>query len=568
MGATNELTHQVSIDTARKTSGDTGSEIYEEVVSMNSEKTSQTEMANARANYTVHRRLKPRHVQLIGIGGTIGTVLFVQISTPLSKGGPASLFIAFAAWCVPIICLTNSTAEMVSYFPLPSPFVRLAGRCLDDALEVMSGWNFLCLEIFLVPFEITAFTLVLHYWTDNFTPAASIVPQVAAYMLINFLCPVSWFGELEYFLAIFKVLLIVGLILFTFITMVGGNPQGHAFGFTYWKNPGAFAEWYYTGDIGRFVGFAACLAQATYTVSGPDYVAMTAGEAINPRRNLPIAFKGVIYRLTIFFVLGSLCVGIICPYNDPEMLEALATGAGGAAASPYVIGMNRMGIKGLPSVVNVAILLAIFSAGNSYFYCSSRTLYGMAVEGKAPKIFTYCTKRGVPIAANVLVAAVSMLAFLQMSNSANQILTWLVSFSTAAQLINYCLMNVTYLRFFYACKKQGFDRNTLPYKGWLQPYCAYFCAIACGLFVFLSGFAVFLKGNWTWSQFIFNYIMIPFDLAVFLFWKFWKKTKFKSLDEIDLYSGLEEVEEHEANVEIKKPKHVWERIGRILIGDF
>lgn len=558
----------VHSDSPRKTSLDVESEIFEEVVSVKSEKSSHTEMASPRANYKVHRRLKPRHVQLIGIGGTIGTVLFVQIATPLSKGGPASLFIAFAAWCIPIICLTNSTAEMVTYFPLPSPFVRLAGRCIDDAFEVMSGWNFLLLQMFLVPFEITAFTLVLHFWSDNFTPAASIVPQVAAYMLINLLCPVSWFGELEYVLAIFKVLLIVGLILFTFITMVGGNPQHHAYGFTYWKDPGAFAEWYFTGDLGRFVGFAACMAQATYTVSGPDYVAMTAGEAVNPRRNLPIAFRGVIYRLTFFFVLGSLCVGIICPYNDPEMLQALADGAGGAAASPYVVAMNRMGIKGLPSVVNAAILIAIFSAGNSYFYCSSRTLYGMSLAGHAPKIFSYCTKNGVPLVANLVVAAVAMLSFLQMSNTANQILTWFVSFGTAAQLINYCMMNVTFLRFFYACKKQGLDRNTLPYKGWLQPYCAYFCAIACGSFVFLSGFAVFLKGNWSWSQFIFNYVMIPIDLGIFLFWKFWKKTKFKSLEEIDLHSGLEEVEAHEANVVVKKPKNVWERMGRIMIGDF
>ncbi|PRT54794.1 General amino acid permease AGP2 [Wickerhamiella sorbophila] len=560
--------HSGQSDGPRKTSIDVESEIFEEVVSVQSEKSSHTELFAPGATYQVHRRLKPRHIQLIGIGGTIGTVLFVQIATPLSKGGPASLFIAFAAWCVPIVCLTNSTAEMVTYFPLPSPFVRLAGRCLDDALEVMSGWNFLLLQVFLVPFEITAFTLVLHFWADNFSPAASIVPQVAAYMIINFLCPVSWFGEIEYFLAIFKVLLIVGLILFTFITMVGGNPQGHAYGFTFWKNPGSFAEWYYTGDLGRFLGFAACIAQASYTVSGPDYVAMTAGEAINPRRNLPIAFKGVIYRLTFFFVLGSLCVGIICPYNDPEMLEALANGAGGAAASPYVVGMNRMGIKGLPSVVNAAILLAIFSAGNSYFYCSSRTLYGMSLAGHAPKLFSYCTKNGVPVVANIVVAAVAMLSFLQLSNSANQILTWLVSFGTAAQLINYCLMNVTFLRFFYACKKQGVDRNTFPYKGWLQPYCAYFCAIACGSFVFLAGFAVFLKGNWQWSQFIFSYIMIPIDLGIFLFWKFWKKTKFKRLDEIDLHSGLEEVEAHEQSIEVKEPKNVWSKIGHILIGDF
>lgn len=90
------------------------------------------------------RNLKERHIQLIGIGGTIGTTLFVQIGQGLTKGGPASLLIAFIIWCIPIMFITSSTAEMVSYLPIASPFVRLAGRCVDEAFQVMAGWNFSC----------------------------------------------------------------------------------------------------------------------------------------------------------------------------------------------------------------------------------------------------------------------------------------------------------------------------------------------------------------------------------------------------------------------------------------
>ncbi len=124
-----------------------------------------------------------------------------------------------------------------------------------------------------------------------------------------------------------KVLLIIGLILFTFISMLGGNPLHDRYGFRYWQDPGAFTELYYDGSLGRFLGFLQCLIQASFTIAGPDYVrlspqfgyhllifvvqvSMAAGEAQNPRVVMPRAYNGVFYRLTAFFVLGSLAVGI------------------------------------------------------------------------------------------------------------------------------------------------------------------------------------------------------------------------------------------------------------------
>lgn len=131
--------------------------------------------------------------------------------------------------------------------------------------------------------------------------------------------------------------------------------------------------------------------------SGPDYVAITAGEAEKPRRILPKAFKGVIYRLTAFFVLGSLCIGIVVPYNDPDLRAALDNARPGAGSSPYVIAMQHLHIPVLPHIVNALLLTAVFSAGNSYVYCASRTLFGLALEGKMPTFLLYCTPAGVPI---------------------------------------------------------------------------------------------------------------------------------------------------------------------------
>ena len=215
--------------------------------------------------------------------------------------------------------------------------------------------------------------------------------------------------------------------MYTFITMLGGNPLHDRFGFRYWNDPGAFAEFYKAGSQGRFLGFLQCLIQASFTIAGPDYVSMVAGEAENPRVIMPRAYNAVFGRLTAFFVLGSLAVGINVPYTDPELSNAFSAGLPGAAASPYVVAMNRLKIQVLPDIVNVMILISAFSAGNSYVYCASRSLFGLALEGKAPRVLTRCTRRGVPIYCVLIVLLISLLSFLQVSNNASVVLEWFVN---------------------------------------------------------------------------------------------------------------------------------------------
>lgn len=152
-------------------------------------------------------------------------------------------------------------AEMVSYLPISSPFIRFAGRYVDEAFGFAAGWNFFVFEAILVPFEITACNVVIHYWSDVVPAGGIIAIVVVLYALINLLA-VKWYGESEFWAALGKVLLIVGLIIYTFVTMLGGNPLGDRYGFRYWNNPGSFAELYYTGGLGRFLSFLQCLIQA------------------------------------------------------------------------------------------------------------------------------------------------------------------------------------------------------------------------------------------------------------------------------------------------------------------
>ncbi|KAL2359186.1 hypothetical protein RJZ56_007974 [Blastomyces dermatitidis] len=329
--------------------------------------------------------------------------------------------------------------------------------------------------------------------------------------------------------------------------MLGGNPLGDRYGFRYWREPGAFAELYKTGDLGRFLGFLQCLILASFTIAGPDYVSMAAGETENPRYVLPRAFNAVFYRLTAFFVLGSLCVGIVVPYNDPTMSDAFGNGLPGAAASPYVVAMDRLQIKVLPHIVNAMVLGAAFSAGNSYVYCASRSLFGLALEGKAPRIFTKCNKHGVPVYCVLLVLLIALLSFLQVSNEAAVVLDWFVSLVTASQLLNFFAVAFTFTRFMKALDAQGVTRDSLPYKGLLQPYLAYYACAGTLTMAFVGGYTVFLPGNWSIPTFLFSYTMIGICPVLFLGWKLIKKTKWLKPHEVDLFKDVAEIDEYTRN---------------------
>ncbi|KAA8898359.1 amino acid permease/ SLC12A domain-containing protein [Sphaerosporella brunnea] len=486
---------------------------------------------------TTKRKLKPRHIQLMGIGGTIGTALFVQIGRALMKGGPASLFLAFTFWCTVILAVNNAISEMVTFMPITSPFVRFAARFVDESFGVAAGWNFFIFEAALVPFEIVACTQILDFWgaSETVPTGAIIAICIFLYAAINSTV-VKYYGESEFWLALGKMLLIIGLLCFTFITMVGGNPKHDAYGFRYWKNPGAFAEHYETGGLGKFMGLVACLIQASFTIAGPDYVAISAGEAEDPRRVMPAAFKAVTYRLAAFFVLGSLAIGVVVPYNDPEMVAAFGEGKPGAAASPYVLAMTRLGISGLPHLVNALVLTAAFSAGNSYVYCSSRCLYGLALDGHAPKFFTRCTKHGIPIYAVLVSLGFGLLSFLQLSNSASVVLSWFISLVTASQLINFSVMSISYLCFRRALAAQGIARDSLPHTTYWQPYTTYFALLCTGTMCIVGGYEVFLPGNWNVPTFLFSYTMIAVFPAISIGWKIVKRTEMPAPEDIDLFT--------------------------------
>ncbi|KAF3388771.1 General amino acid permease AGP2 [Penicillium rolfsii] len=494
------------------------------------------------------RHLGNRQVQLIAIGGSIGTATFVSITSGLTKGGPGSLFLAYTIYSCMMGLVNNCMAEMAVFMPVSGAFIRMAGHWVDEAFGFWAGWNFFIYEALLIPFEITALNLVLTFWRDDIPVEAVVAACIVIYFVLNAFT-VKWFGEAEFWLASGKVLLILIVFMFTFITMVGGNPKHDAYGFRYWNNPGSFAEYISTGPLGRFEGFLGAVWSASFTVVGPEYMSMVAGETKLPRHYLKTAFKTTYARFAFFFIGSALCVGIVIPYNDKTLLDILSGSSGGsgtAAASPYVIAMNNLGISVLPHVTNALLVTSIFSAGNAYTYYGTRSLYGLSLQGQAPKILRRCTKAGVPIYCLCVVTVFPFLAFLNVSSGSAQVLTWLVNIITAAQVIDYIIICVTYLFFYRALRAQNMDRRTLPYYGYFQPYSAWIGLIWMTCVVCCYGYSTFLPGKFTVGDFFTYYTMVLAAPVLFFGWKIFKRTKFVKATEADLIWDRPIIDAYEA----------------------
>ncbi|KAJ3494670.1 hypothetical protein NLG97_g3931 [Lecanicillium saksenae] len=497
----------------------------------------------------LQRRLNNRQIQLIAIGGSIGTALFVSIGAGLAKGGPASLLIAFTLYPIILGFVNNSIAEMTILYPVSGGFIRLAGHFVDDALGFMIGWNFFIYEALLIPFEITALNLVIGYWDSRIKdpgPTAGICAAVIiCYAALNILA-VRGYGEAEFWLSGGKVILLFILFAFTFVTMVGGNPQHHAYGFTNWKHI-AFQEFNSTGAKGRFEGFLGALWSASFAVVGPEYVSMVSAEAKRPRIYIKTAFKTIYWRFGLFFFGSALAVGIVLACDNPTLVN-VQLGDGGssdAGASPYVIAMTAMGVEVLPHIVNALMLTSIFSAGNTYTYCATRSLYGLALEGRAPAFLRKCNSRGVPIYCFLVVMCFPFLSFLQVGKGSAIVVTWFVDLITAGGIIDYIGMSITFIFYHRACKAQGLDRKTLPYYGRFQPYGAYIAIFVQFLIIFFYGYRTFAHPI-TVAKFFQNYTMQCLAPILFFGWKFIKGTKLKKPDEVDLVWERPTIDAYEA----------------------
>ena len=360
---------------------------------------------------------------------------------------------------------------------------------------------------------------MFQFWTD-LNSSVFIVIFIILTTAVG-LAAIRAYGEIEFFFAMLKIALVIGLILLGLIIDLGGISGVERIGFRYWNTPGPFVEYIGTGSWGNFLGVWASLINAVFSFSGVESLAMAAAETRNPRRAIPKACKRVFARVTIFYILAVLIVGMLVPSDDPRLDDESGT----AGQSPFVIAASAAGIKAIPSIVNAVVITSAFSSSNQALLAGTRVLYGLALKGQAPNIFLRTTKWGVPYLCVATFALFSFLAFTSLSDSALTVFYWLLDLVGCGILISWSAILFNHIRLIQAMRKQGIARSSLPWHNrWTgelaySPSCSrqltlfepleYSSPMALGLCLLIlvtNGFAVFTKGNWSAAGFVTSYL--------------------------------------------------------------
>jgi amino acid transporter len=316
------------------------------------------------------------------------------------------------------------------------------------------------------------------------------------------------------------------------------------------------------GDTGRFLGLFSVLINAAFSYAGVELVAVAAGEAENPRKNIPKAVRRVFWRILFFYVLGSLAIGVLVSSDDKNLLSAQADGKPGAAASPWVIGIQNAGIPALPSIINAVILTSASSSANAFLYTGSRYLFALAQNKQAPRFLLRCSKAGVPYWCVLITASISLLTYLSVRDAGPALVfTWFQNLTTIASLFTWCSICLAYIKFHAALKAQGVDRNTLVFRSHFQPYLAWIALCFFTMIIIFNGFHIFMgkhHENWNVTDFLAAYIGVPIFFLLYGFWKVFKRTPFVKAADADITTGKAALDAEEWPEQ--HPRNIFEKI--------
>ncbi|MEG0662868.1 MAG: amino acid permease, partial [Anaerovoracaceae bacterium] len=301
------------------------------------------------------------------------------------------------------------------------------------------------------------------------------------------------------------------------------------------KSPG-FENWMIEDApfAGGILAIVNIFMVAGFSFQGTELVGITAGESENPQRDLPKAIKTVFWRIMIFYLGGIVVIGFIIPYTDPNLLS---TGIENISVSPFTLLFQRAGFAAAASFMNAVILTSVLSCGNSGLYASSRMIYALAVEGKAPKIFAKLSKRGVPVAGLIVTVIVASACFLTSPSGDGPVYVWLVNASGLAGFIAWLGIAISHYRFRKAFLIQGHSMEELPYKAKFFPFGPIFAMLLCLVVILGQGYSAFSGDGIDWLGLLVSYVGIPFFLILFFGYKFAKKTKLVDLKDADLSMG-------------------------------
>ncbi|WP_042861053.1 amino acid permease [Dickeya sp. NCPPB 3274] len=411
---------------------------------------------------TLQRGLKNRHIQLIALGGAVGTGLFLGIAQTIKMAGP-SVLLGYAIGGLIAFFIMRQLGEMVVEEPVAGSFSHFAYKYWGNFAGFASGWNYWVLYVLVAMAELSAVGIYVQYWWPGIPTWVSAAVFFVLINAIN-LANVKMYGELEFWFAIIKVVAIVGMIAFGGWLLMSGHGGPEATITNLWAQGGFFPN--------GVVGLVMAMAVIMFSFGGLELVGITAAEADKPEESIPRATNQVIYRILIFYI-GSLTV-LLSLYPWGKVVEG---------GSPFVMIFHALNSELVANILNIVVLTAALSVYNSCVYCNSRMLYGLAKQGNGPQSLLKVDRRGVPVVAigiSALATALCVLINYVLPGKAFELLMALV---VSALVINWAMISLAHLKFRASKEREGVQTR---FKALWFPFGNYLClAFMAGILVIM-----------------------------------------------------------------------------------
>lgn len=408
------------------------------------------------------RGLKNRHIQLIALGGAIGTGLFLGIAQTIKMAGP-SVILGYAIGGFIAFLIMRQLGEMVVEEPVAGSFSHFAYKYWGNFAGFASGWNYWVLYVLVAMAELTAVGIYVQYWWPEIPTWVSAAVFFLAINAIN-LANVKVYGEMEFWFAIIKVVAIIGMIVFGAYLLLSGLGGPEATVTNLWAQGGFFPN--------GIMGLVMAMAVIMFSFGGLELVGITAAEADNPQKSIPKATNQVIYRILLFYI-GSLTI-LLSLYPWGKVVEG---------GSPFVLIFHALNSNLVATVLNIVVLTAALSVYNSCVYCNSRMLYGLAKQGNGPKSLLKVDGRGVPVIAIAVSATATAFCVLINYLIPGRAFELLMALVVSALVINWAMISLAHLKFRAAKNREGVEPK---FKAFWYPFSNYLCL------VFMAGILVIM----------------------------------------------------------------------------
>lgn len=379
-------------------------------------------------NQTLERGLKNRHVQLLAIGGAIGTGLFLGSGKSIHFAGPSILF-AYIITGIFLFLVMRALGELLISDLNYHSFVDFVEDYFGPKAAFVTGWTYWFSWVSLAMADLTAVGIYIQYWFPSVPQWLPCLIALVILVLMN-LASVKLFGEMEFWFALIKIVAIVGLIVVgTFMIIKGFSTDAGPSTFTnLWSHGGFFPK-----GIG---GFILSFQMVVFAFVGIELVGLTAGETADPVNVIPKAINSIPIRIIIFYVGALIVIMSVYPWNSIVPTQ-----------SPFVQVFGAVGIAAAASIINFVVLTSAASAANSCCFSTSRMVYTLAKEGNAPKSMAKLSSRSIPANALYFSAAVILASVLLNYVIPEGVFTLITSISTICFMFVWLMTILAHIKY-------------------------------------------------------------------------------------------------------------------------